>query len=294
MNATAPGASPHETTVGEHGLAAVTLSVNWSDDRAIHEDHLHVEHFSVWREADILPLEIGPHIPGMEAGDEAEAALPSGKAVQLWDAARQISTRPERFDRHHRPGLEVSPRLGRFYPQGFLHGVQGIIDDATEPARLTGLSAENLLADLNHPLAHFDLQVKLHLDQVLPGSDRRGGRCLSPLDDLLRYPGLAAPLANGLDTDYGDDAAGMSRVDDRQDGVFYKISRMVQHLDARALKTVNELYRRLLPEQAEVLDLMASFDSHLEGIQSRKVHALGMNAEELAAKLPQLNGSHKI
>ena len=35
-------------------------------------------------------------------------------------------------------------------------------------------------------------------------SGSRGGRCISPLDELLQYPGLAAPLADGQDTDYGD------------------------------------------------------------------------------------------
>ena len=283
MNATAPETFPLGSVVDEHGLAAVTLSVNWADDRAKHEDQLHVEHFSVWREADILPLEIGAAIAGMKAGDEAHAALSPGEAIDPWDPARQVTAKPTRFDQHHRPGLEVSPRLGRFYPQGFLHGVRGIFDDAVEPARITGLSAENLLADLNHPLARFDLRVKLHLDEVLPGYDRRGGRCLSPLDDLLRYPGLAAPLPGGQYVDYGDDGDGMSPVDTRQDALFYQLPRMVQHLDSRALQTVNELYRRLIPAQAEVLDLMASFDSHLQGISTGKLHVLGMNGEELAA-----------
>jgi SAM-dependent methyltransferase len=57
----------------------------------------------------------------------------------------------------------------------------------------------------------------------------------------------------------------------------------VQHLDARALETVNALYQRLIPENADVLDLMASYDSHLQGCSMRSLHALGMNAAELQA-----------
>lgn len=135
MNATALETLPHEAVVDEHGLAAVTLSANWADERATHEDQLHVEHFSVWREADLLPPEIGTRIPGMRAGDEAKVALSSGQAVSPWDAAKQLSTKPAHFDHHHRPGSEVDPLLGRFYPQGFLHGAMGIFDDAVEPAR---------------------------------------------------------------------------------------------------------------------------------------------------------------
>ena len=275
-----------ERRVDDHGLASVTLAVHWSDDRAVHEDEMHVEKFSVWREADILPAGIGSKIPGMAAGDRAEAGVASGDVVEAWRADRQIGTALSSFDTHHRRGLEVRPRVGRFYPQGFFHGVKGIFEDAIEPARITGLSDRGMDLDLNHPLARFPLRIGLRVDQVLPGFDRRGGRCISPLDDLLRHAGLAAPLWNGDETDYGDDVDGLSRMDSRDDSTFYATPRMVQHLDDRALQTVNALYRRLIPGHAEVLDLMASFDSHLQGVDIAGLHLLGMNPEELAANAP--------
>jgi len=55
-------------------LAAMTFTLNWSDGRATHEDEMHVEKFSVWREADFLPADIGPKIAGMHAGDCVQAA----------------------------------------------------------------------------------------------------------------------------------------------------------------------------------------------------------------------------
>jgi SAM-dependent methyltransferase len=58
---------------------------------------------------------------------------------------------------------------------------------------------------------------------------------------------------------------------------------MVQHLDSRALSTVSALYRRLVPENADVLDLMASYDSHLHDCRLQSLQVLGMNAEELRA-----------
>jgi len=126
MNALAPSTSDQEIELDEHGLASATFTVNWSDDRAAHEEQLHVEKFSVWREADILPPEIGRKIPGMRAADQAQAMLQPGEMIDSWDSARLFSTKPSRFDRHHRHGLEVEPRLGRFYPQGFFQGVRGI------------------------------------------------------------------------------------------------------------------------------------------------------------------------
>ncbi len=272
-----------ESVLDEHGLASVTLVINWSDGRATHEDQLHVESFSAWREIDLLPSRIASSLCGMQSGDEVDDKLPAGEWVGPWENAGSIVTQESRFDRHIRRGMEVQPQRGRFYPQSFLHGVDGILKESTAPFRITDLSDGRLVADLNHPLARFDLSVTLRLDEVLPGYDRRGGRCQSSLDDLLQYPGLAATQANGPDTHYGDNGEGLARPDNGADTAFYAMSRMVQHLDYRALETVNDLYHQLIPAQADVLDLMASFDSHLQGVQIGKLHVLGMNEEELAA-----------
>jgi SAM-dependent methyltransferase len=265
------------------GLASMTFTLSWSDGRATHEDEMHIEKFSVWREADFLPVDIGLKIVGMRAGDRVEAALPAGELTGTWDAARQFSADASCFDRNYRRGLQVEPRCGRFYPQGFFHGVHGVVREALEPARIVALDGETMRVDLNHPFARFPVQVEAKLNRVLPGSDRRGGRCVSPLDDLVRYPGLAAPLPDGTPTDFGDSGNGMSRMDEREDHVFYTGPRMVQHLDARALETVNALYRRLIPAGADVLDLMASYDSHLQGCSPNSFRVLGLNAQELDA-----------
>ena len=283
MNAASMQKPEGDKVLERQGLAALTFTLHWSDGRVAHEDEMHVEQFSVFREADFLPTEIGTRLAGMRAGDSAQATLPAGEVTGAWDAARQISGSPSRFDRAYRRGLAVEPRYGRFYPRGIFHGLQGILQEAVEPARITALDEQTMRVDLNHPLARFPIKVVCQVDQILPGSDMRGGRCSSPLDELARYPGFAAPVQEGLDTRFGDDEHGMARMDEREDTLFYSNSRLVQHLDARALETVNALHARLLPGEADVLDLMASYDSHLQGCSLRNLHALGMNAEELKA-----------
>jgi len=224
----------HEV-LDNQGLAAITFTLSWSDGRATHEDEMHVEKFSVWREADFLPVDIGPKIAGMHTGDCVQAALLAGELTGTWDADRQFSADTSAFDRHYRHGLQVEPRCGRFYPQGFFHGAHGVVRESLEPARITALDSDMMHVDLNHPFARFPVQVRCELNRVLPGVDRRGGRCTGPLDDLVRYPGLAAPLPNGAPTDFGDKANGLSRLDEQEDPVFYTSPRLVQHLDARAL-----------------------------------------------------------
>lgn len=72
------------------------------------------------------------------------------------------------------------------------------------------------------------------------------------------------------------------RRDERPDGEFYSVPRLVKHIDDRAIEEVTRLYREHLPPGGEVLDLMTSWISHLpEETIYRRVSGLGMNEEEL-------------
>jgi hypothetical protein len=73
------------------------------------------------------------------------------------------------------------------------------------------------------------------------------------------------------------------RQDPGDDADFYAAPRLVTHIDAGAIHAVRALYDELAVPDGRVLDLMASWVSHL----SRRPHGglvvLGMNAAELAA-----------
>ncbi|MFO8175915.1 MAG: class I SAM-dependent methyltransferase [Longimicrobiales bacterium] len=75
------------------------------------------------------------------------------------------------------------------------------------------------------------------------------------------------------------------RADEAPDANFYSAERMVEHLDATALKTVESLVESLVTEEAPViLDLMASWDSHIpESLSPSRVAGLGLNQPELDA-----------
>ncbi len=73
------------------------------------------------------------------------------------------------------------------------------------------------------------------------------------------------------------------RIDESSDEAFYKIPRFATHIDAGAIQAVTSLYRKFLPANADILDLMSSWISHLpEDIHYHRVVGLGMNARELA------------
>ncbi|MDP8951365.1 MAG: methyltransferase domain-containing protein [Actinomycetota bacterium] len=84
-------------------------------------------------------------------------------------------------------------------------------------------------------------------------------------------------------------AEAFRRYDETPDEQFYKMPRLVTHIDDRAIAAVTQLYRELFPTGGEILDLMSSWVSHLpEEVRYRRVVGLGMNEVELK-KNPRLD-----
>ena len=52
------------------------------------------------------------------------------------------------------------------------------------------------------------------------------------------------------------------REDDTNDAEFYTMPRLVVHIDDGATTAVGRLFQQLIPENAEVLDLMSSWRTH--------------------------------
>ncbi len=108
---------------------------------------------------------------------------------------------------------------------------------------------------------------------------------------VLQVDGLAAALTTramakpkldkSMQLVFGGDA--LSRSDEGDDALFYARDRFVNHLDARALTTVETLIRTLVVEdRPEILDLMAGWDSHLPpDLDAGRVVGLGLNPREL-------------
>ena len=77
--------------------------------------------------------------------------------------------------------------------------------------------------------------------------------------------------------------AAFSRLDETDDIEFYARDRFVKHIDDVALETVEQLIGDLIVEEKPViLDLMASWDSHIpEKLNASRVVGLGLNENEL-------------
>jgi SAM-dependent methyltransferase len=92
---------------------------------------------------------------------------------------------------------------------------------------------------------------------------------------------------SGADVDrtFAVDPRAFEREDESDDAVFYSTDRLVSHVDAEAGRVVSELIEGLVVEKRpEILDLMASWDSHLpQSLEPARVVGLGLNANELDA-----------
>lgn len=78
------------------------------------------------------------------------------------------------------------------------------------------------------------------------------------------------------------------RLDEGDDRAFYATPRFVQHVDEPFRERLSDLYDSRLSPGDDVLDLMASWVSHLPDVRLGRVVGLGLNAAELAAN-PRLD-----
>ncbi len=74
------------------------------------------------------------------------------------------------------------------------------------------------------------------------------------------------------------------RLDESEDSIFYKEPRFVQHIDQNTIDALTNFFEEFIPTEANVLDLMSSWVSHLPKENNySKISILGMNVLELQA-----------
>ncbi len=219
-------------------------------------------------------------LDGLQAGDTALSIYDPGELV--WHAQDSAVLRLPLTDFQQRAvqGRRITPRLGRFYPQGLLRGVPGVAPSTVAPFRLTAMDGESFVADCNHPLARFPVSLEARLSHVEETRSETGCRVAHWVEEICNWgPGMQAPLP-GTPTDFFDEAF-FYRRDEQDDGAFYAEPRIIGHVDAQASIILKELYSRHLEPGMRVLDLMSSVQSHLPQDKDLDVTGVGLNAVEL-------------
>jgi len=245
----------------------VIATLDWRGARVVHQDSMVLPASALQADAPLA---------------EAAARLAEGP-VEL-DASRWLQPRdqpPARLPAHQFR-LNLAPVPGRHYPRmAFASLATGPRD--LRPCRILALEGDELLVDVNHPLAPYPVALGLAATD-LPAAP---GRFLQLVDG----PGMQVPPALGAPCYLP--AGACRRQDESGDAAFYAEPRLVHHLDSACRARIAELHGHLLRDGMAVLDLMSSWVTHLpaRGLSGLRVTGLGMNAGELDAN-PDL--AHRV
>jgi SAM-dependent methyltransferase/FKBP-type peptidyl-prolyl cis-trans isomerase 2 len=266
--------------INTEALANIHFHLRYRDHHAVHRQIFYARRVNFWR--DLLPQKLTEPLMGRSDGESVTMDFSPGEAVSAYDERRRFELRPNQFSGFAPSGYSVHLREGRYYPGGLLRGVAGVFPQNVEPFRCTRIEDRRFVAEFNHPLSTRTLQVSAIVDRVIPKITERGGTSIDWMETVTAGPGMQSRV-NGTRTDFFVENA-FARGDERPDTEFYRTPRFVNHIDRRASETIRNLYGDLIPDGAEVLDLMSSWVSHLPNEPApASVTGLGLNRAELDA-----------
>ncbi|NDV18958.1 hypothetical protein GO013_05930 [Pseudodesulfovibrio sp. JC047] len=183
------------TTFNDSMTGSIDFSVRWE-----HNDTLHEERFlgqEINPVHDIFPRGFREALEGKKVGDSVTQTYPpqmlsprhSDDLVQTYDLDRLRSRTVL--------GEVIIPRVGRFYPQGYIDGLPERSPDTLTPFRMTALDETTFTADHNHPLANFPVTITAtvhHLETRTSQTDESPTDWVKVLCDC--GPGMQTPLAD--------------------------------------------------------------------------------------------------
>ena len=266
-------------TIDTHSRAIIEFTLNWQAEGISHHDSYWADPVSFWR--DVLPPGLVQGLLGQGSGGSPRIDIPAARSLQPYDPRKRLLLHPDQFMGNDQFGNDIPLVPGRYYPQGLLTGVVGVFRVSTAPCRYLGREGDRLAFDLNHPLAGRDLDLQATIREIHHDQKERGGRCEDWLERIsTNGPGMQTALRGAEGRLLAEE--NFRRLDERPDADFYRQARLVQHLDSEARQEISRQYGGLIPAAARVLDLMASWDSHLPaGMDIANLTVLGMNEEEL-------------
>jgi SAM-dependent methyltransferase/FKBP-type peptidyl-prolyl cis-trans isomerase 2 len=271
---------PRQHSISRSSSISALISLRWQSGYATHIDSQFMARLNVGR--DIFPAELEMQLDGCAAGDVLSHHFDAGTLLDEYSQAAVHTVKQSQFNRNFSSQLELQPRLGRFYPRGIFDNIPGNDSSNYQPCRITAMDDAMITTDFNHALAVHAFDIDTRIIDIREGGQEHGGRRNDIIEMLTTNgPGMQA-RHNDTATDFWSDDA-FARQDESPDDVFYASPRLVQHLDGSCSLQIGELYRRLLPHDGRLLDLMSSWVSHLpQEFSGARVCGLGMNPQELA------------
>jgi SAM-dependent methyltransferase/FKBP-type peptidyl-prolyl cis-trans isomerase 2 len=260
--------------------AQLEVALCWLSVDATHTDRRFFDPVNFWR--DFFPRDLGERLDRTAPGETLTLALPAGELTEPYDPGQRRTIRRAQFVTTPAPGTHIVPFVGRFVPRTLVRDVDLFFAGDRRPCRVIAADAESLTLDFNHPFARFPATLEATVVGLLEPKPEHGGRSTDIPQELTNNgPGMQARLPDPPTGFFAAD--GFTRLDARDDALFYSVPRLVQHIDRQASAHIAALYRRFLSPGMRVLDLMTSWVSHLPAdVANLAVTGLGMNVAELS------------
>ena len=269
-----------QVIVESNSILSVNMDVEWNGIDCEFNDWQYIPNLNLSR--DYLPPELEIQIPGLRKGDLIHHRYAAGELVERWQSNLLHTIKMTQFKPLVK-GLEpITPILGRFYPKDFFDGVPDVYEGNKSPCRIIGIKGNELVLDLNHPLARKAITVTLQIESIKKAAAERDGRC-NDIPALICDHGPG--LQDELDQDTTDFRHGSPfyRLDERPDKVYFEQPQMTPYWDKLALQIVSYHYQQLIPVKSNILDLMAGVHSPIQQVvcDSKSISCAGLNLQEL-------------
>lgn len=264
--------------------SAYCLSIRYDSDYGQHNDNLYIQQKNINAVIETLPAVISNDLKKFGETSAKTYDYIKGKLFNNNDPIQTIAIASKDFIRHPGHNINIEPQFGRFYPATLFDSEKLVMSNRMTPLRIIGLMHEELLINTSHPLCDYNTTLTLErIDSQafeLPGEKRSLNAKQIP--DFMTGPGMQLRYADQATDFFSGDA--LQRADETSDSEFYSQARLINHLDEAAQAQLKSVYKKLIPADSEILDLMSSINSHIdEELAFKKITGLGMNQQELAA-----------
>lgn len=252
-------------------LSNIDFKLEWKSSTAKHTDIYHALNVDLTN--DKLPSTFGKQISGLDIGESCSEKFQSKDLLGEGHSSNKvISFKPRLFDtqfkNQHSPAL-----LYRYYPSAIAwEGLKTTASDYS-PFRLISIKDDKIVADCNHPLSKYYLNLSAtKVDESEQSISNRPKRDIAKLV-TSRGPGMQAPFEFGDPVFFNQYPFNQTDITNLQ----------IPHIDAKAEEEIANLYSGLLPKHSKVLDLMSTSNSHLPmDYQAGLLTGLGANEQELS------------
>ncbi len=261
-------------------LGDVSFSLNWNKNSISYKDVYWGHRVNFWQ--DYLPVFVEKEIQNKPEGFSTRLKLTPGMPIPEYNEELVKKIKISQLDLSRISGTCGKPKRGRFYPKGIISDISGIYKQNITPFRFVDRNGKTAWVDFNHPLGGMEAELEIEIVKIYKNDRTLGGTSVDWIDRLITGPGMQARYGESK-TDFFTENA-FKREDSTPDDAFYQKERMVNHIDGTAQMILKDTYGNLLKKGMVVLDLMASWQSHLpDDLELNHVDGLGMNEKELSA-----------